>query len=62
LLLSGQLITAAWYRWRDCRTSRSTPLRGYLATGPVLAAATAALPLLSGLGMLLVAGLRELRR
>jgi hypothetical protein len=47
VLLSGLLIMAAWYRWRDRRTSRSTPLRGYLATGLVLAAATAALPLLT---------------
>jgi hypothetical protein len=47
LLLSGLLITAAWYRWRDRRAGRSTPLRGYLVTGLVLAAATAALPLLA---------------
>jgi hypothetical protein len=47
VLLSGLLITAAWYRWRDRRTGRRTPLRGYLVTGLVLAAATAALPLLA---------------
>jgi hypothetical protein len=84
VLLSGLLITAAWYRWRDRRTGRSTPLRGYLVTGLGAgrgdrgAAAAglghadprgqpgvllpAAVLLLSGLGMLLVAGLRELRR
>jgi hypothetical protein len=47
VLLSGLLITATWYRWRDRRTRRSTPLRGYLVTGLVLAAATVALPLLA---------------
>ena len=47
VLLSGLLITAAWYRWRDRRTGRSTPLRGYLVTGLVLAVVTAALPLLA---------------
>jgi hypothetical protein len=47
VLLSGLLLTAAWYRWRDRRTGRSTALRGYLVTGLVLAAATAALPLLA---------------
>ena len=47
VLLSGLLITAAWYRWRDRRTDRSTPLRGYLVTGLALAVVTAALPLLA---------------
>ena len=28
VLLSGLLITAAWYRWRDRRTGRSTPCAG----------------------------------
>lgn len=37
VLLSGLLLTAAWYRWRDRRTGRSTALRGYLVTGLVLA-------------------------
>jgi hypothetical protein len=44
-LVAGLLLTAAWYRWRDQRTGRRTPLRGYLVTGLVLAAVTAALPL-----------------
>ena len=35
------------HRWRDRRTGRSTPLRGYLVTGLVLAVVTAALPLLA---------------
>jgi hypothetical protein len=47
VLLSGLLITAAWYRWQDRRTGRSTPLRGYLVTRLVLVAATVALPLLA---------------
>ena len=47
VLLAGSLLTAAWYRWRDRRTGSQTPLRGYLATGLVLAAAAAALPALA---------------
>jgi hypothetical protein len=47
VLLSGLLITTAWYRWQDRRTGRGTPARGYLVTGLVLAAVTAALPLLA---------------
>ena len=47
LLVTGSLLTAAWYRWRDRRTGSHTPLRGYLATGLALAAATAALPSLA---------------
>ncbi len=50
VLVAGVLLTAAWYRWRDRRTGGRTPLRGYLVTGLVLAAVTAALPL-TGLGM-----------
>jgi hypothetical protein len=46
-LAAGLLLTGAWYRWRDRRTGTRTPLRGYLATGLVLAAVTAALPLLA---------------
>jgi hypothetical protein len=46
-LVAGLLLTAAWYRWRDRRTGSRTPLRGYLVTGLVLAAVTAALPLLA---------------
>jgi hypothetical protein len=45
-LVAGLLLTGAWYRWRDRRTGRRTPLRGYLITGLVLAAVTAALPLI----------------
>jgi hypothetical protein len=44
-LVAGLLLTGAWYRWRDRRTGRRTPLRGYLVTGLVLAAAAAVLPL-----------------
>ena len=44
-LMAGQLLTGAWYRWRDRRTGSQTPLRGYLVTGLVLAAVTAVLPL-----------------
>jgi hypothetical protein len=54
-LAGGSLLTAAWYRWQDRRHGTRTPLRGYLATGLVLAAVTAALPLLAtavGLGIL----------
>ena len=47
LLVTGSLLTAAWYRWRDRRTGSRTPLRGYLATGLALAAAAAALPSLA---------------
>ena len=46
-LVAGLLLTAAWYRRRDRRTGRRTPLRGYLVTGLVLAAVTAALPLMA---------------
>lgn len=46
-LVAGLLLTAAWYRWRDRRAGSQTPLRGYLVTGLVLAAVTAALPLLA---------------
>jgi hypothetical protein len=58
VLVAGLLLTAAWYRWRDRRTGSRTPLRGYLVTGLVLAAVTAAVLLLAGLGALLAAGLR----
>ena len=44
LLVTGPLLTAAWYRWRDRRAGSRTPLRGYLAAGLALAAAAAALP------------------
>jgi hypothetical protein len=47
LLVTGSLLTAAWYRWRDRRTSRRIPLRGYLATCLALAASAAALPSLA---------------
>jgi hypothetical protein len=46
-LVAGPLLTAVWYRWVDRRTGSRTPLRGYLMTGLVLAALTAALPLLA---------------
>jgi len=46
-LVACWLLTAAWYRWRDRRTGGRAPLRGYLVTGLVLAAVTAALPLLA---------------
>jgi hypothetical protein len=46
-LVGGLLLTAAWYRWQDRRHGTRTPLRGYLVTGLVLAAVTAALPLLA---------------
>jgi len=41
------LLTAAWCRWSDRRAGGQTRLRGYLVTGLVLAAGTAALPLLA---------------
>lgn len=47
LLVTGSLLTAAWYRWRDRRAGRRTPLRGYLVTMLALAAAAAALPCLA---------------
>ena len=46
-LVAGLLLTAGWCRWRDRRAGGRTPLRGYLVTGLVLAAVTAALPLLA---------------
>jgi hypothetical protein len=46
-LVAGLLVTAAWYRWRDRRGGSRTPLGGYLVSGLVLAAVTAALPLLA---------------
>ncbi len=47
VLVGGLLLTAAWYRRRDRRTGRRTPLRGFLTTGLLLAVLTAALPLLA---------------
>jgi len=47
VLVACWLLTAAWYRWRDRRAGSRTRLRGYLVTGLVLAAVTAALPLLA---------------
>jgi hypothetical protein len=46
-LLAGSLITAAWIRWRERAGGTRTPLRGYLMTGLILAALTAAVPLLA---------------
>ena len=47
VLVVGLLVTAWWYRWRDRRGGSRTPLGGYLVSGLMLAAVTAALPLLA---------------
>jgi hypothetical protein len=46
-LVASVLVMAAWCRWQDRRSGERTVLRGYVATGLVLAAMTAALPLLA---------------